>query len=124
MTTGWINRDHELVVPLTVLDSNDASLVLECVVDTGFSGDLTLPPAIIQRLRLGQAEAITVITANEAATRLNAYRGVILWQRQRRAVRIIEAEGTPLIGIGLLWGNLLTAAITDNGDVTIGPLAP
>ena len=124
MTSGWINRDRELVVPLTVLDGDTASLVLECVVDTGFSGDLTLPPSVIQHLRLQRAETITVITANEASARLNAYRGAILWQGQRRAVRIIEAEGTPLIGIGLLWDNLLTAAITDNGAVTIGPLAP
>lgn len=122
MTTGWM-RGRELVVPVTVLDESEASLALECVVDTGFDGDLTLPPAVIQHLRLQRMETITVVAANEANLRLNAYRGVILWQGQRRAVRIIEAEGSPLIGIGLLWGSFLTATITDNGAVTVGPLA-
>ena len=45
-----------------------------------------------------------------------------MWQGHRREVRIIESEGTPLIGTALLWGSLLTAEITDNGAVTIGPL--
>ena len=35
----------------------------------------------------------------------------------------VSADWDPLIGIGLLWGSLLTAEITDNGDVTISPLS-
>lgn len=60
--------------------------------------------------------------ANDRTERFPTYRGIVLWHGHRRSVRIIESEGTPLIGTALLWGSLLTAEMTDNGAVSIGPL--
>ena len=122
MTPGRINQDRELVVRVEVLDWDEKIHPVDCVVDTGFGGELTLPPMVIYQLGLELIESIIAIAANEERLRLNAYRGIVLWENHRREVRILEAEGTPLIGIALLWGSLLTAEITDDGEVTISPL--
>ena len=123
MIAGRVNQDQELAITVPVLDSDEQAHALECIVDTGFAGHLALPNSVILRLDLGPPETAAVIAANQTRFNLNAYHGIVLWQGRRQAVRIIEAEGTPLIGIGLLWGSLLTAAITDNGAVTISPLS-
>ena len=60
--------------------------------------------------------------ANNATETFSTFRGTVLWRNQRRTVRIIESEGDPLVGTALLWGSLLTAEMTDNGAVAIGPL--
>lgn len=122
MITGRINQGRELVVRVEVSDRYGQILPVACVVDTGFTNELTLPPAVIRRLDLEPANPVSLIAANDEILRLDTYRGTVLWQGRRRPVRIIEAEGAPLLGIGLLWGSLLTAAITDNGEVTISPL--
>ena len=60
--------------------------------------------------------------ANDETGTFPSYHGMVFWQGQHRPIEIIETEGTPLIGTALLWGSLLTAEMTDNGAVTIGPL--
>ncbi len=122
MINGRINQYRELAVRVAVLDGNQQVHPIDCIVDTGFAGHITLPNSVIRRLGLGPPEPTTVTAANEERLRLNAYRGIVLWENHRREVRILEAEGTPLIGIALLWGSLLTAEITDDGEVTISPL--
>lgn len=122
MIFGHINQDRELVAPVRVLDANGHVRRYEAVADTGFDGALSLPRHLIQELGLLPTEPIEMVLATGRLVQVNAYAGTVLWRGERRQVRILEAEGTPLIGIGLLWDSLLTAEITENGAVTIGPL--
>lgn len=122
MTGGWISDNRELVMPLRVLDANEHVHRIEANDDTGFNGHLTLPPDLLRLLDLVAAKPLDLRMANDATETFPTFRGSVLWRTQWRAVRIIEAEGTPLIGAALLWGSLLTAEVIDNGAVTIGPL--
>ena len=47
---------------------------------------------------------VEMTVATDTTFTVNSFEGVVLWQGRRRPVRIIEAEGAPLLGIGLLWG--------------------
>ena len=122
MIFGHINQDRELVAPVRVLDANDHVRRYEAVLDTGFDGALSLPLYLIQELGLPPTEPIEMVLATGRLVQVNAYAGTVLWRGERRQVRILESEGAPLIGTELLWGSLLTAEMTDNGAVTIGPL--
>lgn len=124
MIHGYISPDLDLIVPVYILDQNGYAYRLEAAIDTGFTGELTLPAHWIRRLGLVPWDHLEFTLANAATETFDTYYGSMLWHGSRVRVRVVEAEGTPLIGIGLLWDNLLTAAITDNGTVTIGPLAP
>ena len=117
MSDNW-----ELVLPVRVFDRNDHVHRIEAHIDTGFNGQFTLPSVSIQLLDLEPARPIALTMANGDMGTFPTFFGVLLWQGQRREVRIIESEGAPLIGTELLWGSLLTAEMTDNGAVTIGPL--
>ena len=122
MTGGWISGNRELVMPLRLLDANQHVHRVEANIDTGFNGHLTLPPDLLRLLDLVAAEPLDLRMANNATETFPTFRGSVSWRNQWRTVRIIESEGTPLIGTALLWGSLLTAEMIDNGAVTIGPL--
>lgn len=122
MIAGHINANRELVMPIRLLDANQHVHRLEAVVDTGFEGDLSLPPDRIRDLGLRFVQHIDMVVATGRTFRVNSYYGIAIWRGERRPIRILEAEGRPLIGVNLLWGSLLTAEMTDNGAVTIGPL--
>ena len=122
MTGGWISGNRELVMPLRLLDVNEHIHRIEANIDTGFNGHLTLPPDSLRLLGLVAARPMDLRMANNATETFSTFRGTVLWRNQRRTVRIIESEGDPLVGTALLWGSLLTAEMTDNGAVAIGPL--
>ena len=122
MTSGWISDNWELVMPMRILDANGHVHRLEAHVDTGFNGQFTLPNDFIELLGLEPTRPMALTMANGETETFPTFLGMILWQGRRSEVRIVESEGTPLIGTELMWGSLLTAEITDNGAVTIGPL--
>ena len=122
MTTGRINQDRELIAPIRVLDANGYVHRFEAVIDTGFDGDLSLPSNLLAPLGMPYSEPGEMVVATGRVFDVIAYEGIAIWRGERRPIRILEAEGDPLIGIGLLWGSLLTDEITDNGEVAISPL--
>ena len=50
MITGIVSADYEPIIRLTLQDSNGQEHEREAVVDTGFTGWLTLPPNVIAGL--------------------------------------------------------------------------
>ena len=52
MVRGVINDGLELVVVVEISNGDGAVESVEAVLDTGFGGDLTLPPDVVERLGL------------------------------------------------------------------------
>jgi predicted aspartyl protease len=52
----------------------------------------------------------------------HVYEGTVLWEGQERTIAVHTAEGTPLIGMSLLFDHLLTMKVVDDGGVSIEPL--
>ena len=94
----------------------------ETVLDTGFSGHLTLPRAILLRLGWELEYQTNVVLANNVRGRLNTWNGQILWHGQRRSIPVLEADGAPLLGMRLLRDSQLTILVRIGGDVLIEEL--
>lgn len=95
---------------------------VEAVIDTGFTGALTLPERLITALSLSPTASTRVMLADGSLVPANVYAGDVLWDGAFRRVRIHEAEGDILAGMSLMQGCLLTMEIVDGGRVTITPL--
>ena len=56
MQYGIVNDDVEADIILNVLDDHGESIPIACIIDTGATGDMTLPQSVIHRLNLPLAE--------------------------------------------------------------------
>ena len=100
---------------------------IETVVDTGYTGFLLLPPALVAELGLAYRSSGGAVLADGTEAVLEVYSGVVLWDGQRRIVRIDAAGDTPLAGMRLLAGFNLNIDVRQGGTVLIreeGSLTP
>ncbi len=119
MMTGVVTAEIEAISRLTVRGPTRREWKVEAVVDTGYDGWLTLPPALIARLRLPYRERGSAILADGSVSFFDIYEATVLWDRQVRRIAVDEADITPLIGMGLLAGYELTVQVRTGGKVTI-----
>ena len=52
MITGTVNSRREAMIQFAVLGENNQQQAIKAIIDTGYTGFLTLPSAIITALRL------------------------------------------------------------------------
>lgn len=95
---------------------------LDAVVDTGFNGDLTLPPNLIVALGLTfERDAVTIL-ADGSSVQIKMYAGIVLWDGAERLVAVEAAEGDVLVGTLLMDGYELRVEMRTGGAVTLTPL--
>ena len=109
------------MVRLVVLDRVHQPHDVDAVIDTGFNGFLTLPRAMVQTLQLPLAGNRRVTLGDGSTVVLDLYLATVLWDTQPREVLVLAAEGGPLMGMAMLYGNRVMLHVVDNGDVLIDP---
>lgn len=123
MISGSVNLLRCPAITVALIDSSGQDRTIEAHLDTGFTGDLTLPIAVIEQLELAPAgRSGRYRMGSGSTTAFNAYEGTILWHDEIRRIHVLESEITPLVGVGLLWDNNLSIDFKHGGDVTITEL--
>ena len=84
-----------------------SSLQVETVVDTGFTGHLTLPSATVEALGLPTIGSADSILAGGSLVMEDVCMARVLWHGEERPVRVLVADATPLLGMALLRGSEL-----------------
>jgi len=72
-------------------------------------GVLGLPFAGNRRATLGDGSVVE----------LDLFLATVVWDAQERDVLVLQAEGGPLVGMALLYGNRILLDVVDGGPVTI-----
>ena len=119
MITGAVNADREAVIRLVVRGPGGQEEEREAVIDTGFNGFLTLPPAVITALGLTRIGRGRAILANGSEELFEIYEATVLWDGQPRSVEADAADTDILVGMSLLYGRDLRIHAVDGGTVTI-----
>ncbi|MBC7856590.1 MAG: clan AA aspartic protease [Pirellulaceae bacterium] len=119
MISGKINAQLEAVITVFVLDSAGDCQPIEAVIDTGFTGSLTLPRKYIDDLALRLIGKRLASLADGSQVTLNSYEAYVNWHDELKDVAIIEAESGPLIGMKPLEGSLVTLHVKEDGQVEI-----
>jgi clan AA aspartic protease len=102
--------------------AEDFAISIECVVDTGFEGFLTLPIAAIEKLGLTYAGRINANLADSSNVSTEVYWATILWNGTEREIAVIGMGTRPLIGTALLNEQELLIQFIDGGSVTVSEL--
>ena len=119
MIKGKVDARRQAWVQVEIRDEDGRVQSVDAVVDTGFTGYLILPSEIIGGMALRQGPQTHVTLAVGVRGRLNTWRGYALWHDQPRLIQILEARGTPLLGMRMLEDSQLTIQARANGDVLI-----
>lgn len=123
MIVGEVERNPEggleAWVSVHVVDSLGEPRQVEVIVDTGFTGWLTLPESDIRRMGLAYAGHRYSITASGNAERFEYYRTSALWHGRPLTVEVFQSTDQPLLGMELLEGSRVTMDAWDGGRVTI-----
>ena len=122
MITGKITANREAIIELEIIGSNQKREKVEAVIDTGFNGYLTLPNDLINYLKLQLAGSRHVTLGDGNVVVLDMYLAKVLWHGQEREVLALQADGGPLIGMSLLYGNRVMLDVINDGNVTIDSL--
>jgi clan AA aspartic protease len=122
MITGIVTVAREAVISLTVRGPNGQEQEIEAVIDTGFDGSLTLPPALITTLGLPWRRRGRALLADGNESVFDIYEATVLWDGTARRASVDEVDVMPLVGMALLYGYELTMQIVEGGRVLLKPL--
>jgi clan AA aspartic protease len=119
MIRGIVNSNREAIIRLLVRGPAGQRRRIKAVIDTGFTGRLSLPPALIVLLRLPWWRRGRAILADGNETFFDIYEGTVVWDRRRRLIPVYEADSEPLVGMALLEGYELKVQVRKRGTVAI-----
>ncbi len=122
MISGSVNALGEARVALTLRGSEDREVQVEAVVDTGFTGSLTLPSETIAELQFEWLGREAAILGDGSVRLFDVYVGIVLWDSEERTIEVTASETDALVGMGLIHGHLLQNQAVEGGRVTIEPL--
>ena len=123
MITGVVNERHEATIKLVVHHVNGQEQEVEAILDTGFSGSLTLPPDVITALGLPWRTRGSVILANGEEDQFDIYAVVVRWDGAQRNILVEAADTDPLVGMALLTGYDVHIQVAKGGTVIIEALS-
>ena len=122
MMRGKVNEKGQALVDVEVMDRDGWFQPLEFVMDTGFTGDLLLSADAIQRLHVAPHIEINASLADGQDVKLSSWLVSVLWHDRILRVTMAQADGEPLLGMGLLRGSRVTLDVQLDGDVTVEEL--
>jgi clan AA aspartic protease len=118
MIVGIVRR-REALIRLTIRGFRGCQQEIVAVIDTGYTGWLTLPPTVIGALNLRWQTFGRGTLADGSMRFFDVYRAKVLWDGRVRTVFVDEFDATPLVGMALLRSCDLKMQVRARGKVTI-----
>jgi clan AA aspartic protease len=123
MITGVVNVNGEAIVRIVVGDLSNQRVVVDAIIDTGYTGFLTLPPSTIAELNLPWRGSEEGILGDGNTQMFDVYSAKVIWDGGFRTIKINESNTISLIGVGLLYGYEVCIKTISGGMVTIKKLS-
>jgi len=119
MITGTVNARHEIVIPVPVRDAMGQDQMVAPVLDTGFTGSLTVPPRVVASLGLTWRSQAQAVLANGTVEQFDIYSAIVVWDGVPRTILVQAIDTIPLLGMALLVGFDLRVRVRVGGRAEI-----
>jgi len=116
---GMVYPDREGVIDISITGPTGIESTVTICVDTGFTDYLTLPIGLVQNLNLSYKQTYTGTLADGSHIPLDVYIADVDWGGRKRTVPVYATNGTPLLGMSMLYGCELKISVVDGGDLQI-----
>ena len=121
MILGTVNARYEGVVHLRLRGPSGAESEVDTLVDSGFSGSLTLPKAVISCLELDRRSEGQVTLADGSSRKIEYFAAEVHWHDGWRTILVMDVGGDPLLGMRLMSDHELKILVRPGGSVEIVP---
>jgi clan AA aspartic protease len=122
MMQGYVNKNYEATI-LLVIRNNAKLKSINAVIDTGFTGFLSLPNDIITELGLPWSYRDRGTLGDGSEVLFDIYDAVAIWDGKTKEIEVNSAETDPLIGMSMLRGYRLQVDTIEGGLVIITDLS-
>jgi len=123
MMQGIVDQNCEATIRLVVGNLDSQRQMIDAVIDTGFTGFLTLPSSVLADLNLRAYRREEGILGDGSTCVFDVYRGLVIWDGELRRIDINESDTEPLVGMSLLYGYRMQLDAIEGGTVTIQALS-
>lgn len=121
MMQGYVNITYEAVISVVISHKGKLKSV-NAVIDTGFTGFLSLPSTVIAELELPWSYRDRATLGDGSETLFDIYEASVIWDGQFREIEINSADTEPLLGMSMLRGYRLQVDNIQGGLVMIEAL--
>ena len=119
MIQGYVNDIYEAIVPFTLQGPSGQTRDIEAVIDTGYTGFLTLTRALVTELQLRYRNRDLAILADGREAVFDVYGVAVLWDGNVRHLDAYISDAAPLVGMRLLDGHNLNIEVVNGGRVVV-----
>ncbi len=119
MIEGVVNAAYEPIVRLAVQGPSGQTSDIEAVIDTGFTGFLTVTPVLVTELGLDLRGTSRATLADGSEATFDVHDVAVLWDGQPVYIEADVADTTPLLGMRLLDRHNLSIDVETGGRVVI-----
>ena len=119
---GVVNAQLEAVLRMRVRGPTGDEAEIDALVDTGYTGSLTLPGSLIGSLGLVRRSGGRAVLADGSSRRFDTFAAEVAWGGSWRGIVVSALSDEVLAGMGLLAGHELRVEVAANGAVTVVPL--
>ena len=122
MIAGVVNADGEATIRILVRGTHGQLQEIEAVIDTGFSGFLTLPSSLAESLDLPWHGRSQGVLADGSVHLFEVFGATVVWDDEDRFVEVDAADSEPLVGMALMHGYELRILAVPGGRVSLEAL--
>lgn len=122
MMTGIVTARREAILRLILRAPNGREYDYDAMIDTGYNGYFTLPPAVIAALGLQWHRLGYSTLADGTEIIFDVYDGVLLWDGQPTPILIDEMDSDSLIRMSLMAGSELNLPVRSGATFTLRPI--
>ncbi len=119
---GIVNSDLEPRLNLRLRGQEGLLYVVDALVDTGYSGEISLLISVAERLGSVRGLGGRIVLADGTSITYDSYNVDFEWLGSYRRVTASAMGDDVVIGMGLLYRHALMIEATVGGAVTIVPL--
>jgi clan AA aspartic protease len=122
MMFGVVNNNCEAIIKVAVGRIDSPKTAIDAVIDTGFTGFLSLPHSVITDLGLPWHYRDIGTLGDGSEVVFEIYKASVIWDGQNQVVDVAASDSDPLVGMSLIYGFKLQIEAVESGLVTIEAL--
>jgi clan AA aspartic protease len=119
---GAVNARIEAILRLRVRGPTGSEIEVDAVLDTGYTGSLTLPTAVADSLGLVRRSGGQAVLADGSSRRFDTFAAEVAWGDSWRGVVASGLGNEVLVGMGFLAGHVLRIEAIAGGAVEVVPI--